>query len=176
MTTAGATSSTTATTGERRTASGAAAEGVDRIRRAAAARLAGRLIPQILRGRTPDFRRVDSARVIATISPVMAEPKLGPDDTQQIEGLALTDKAAAKPAAKPEPAPAAATAAAPAATPAAAAPSATPTAGAPERDVFKTVFTVAWMAILLGFAVEALLSWRRPAFALRRAPSPSSPT
>lgn len=87
----------------------------------------------------------------------MAEPKLGPDDTQQIEGLALPDKAAAKPAAKPEPAPAAATAAAPAAPPAAAAPSATPAASAPERDVFKTVFTVAWMAILLGFAVEALL-------------------
>ena len=29
--------------------------------------------------------------------------------------------------------------------------------GGPQKDVFKTVFTVAWLAILLGFAIEALL-------------------
>jgi len=84
----------------------------------------------------------------------MADPRLGPDDTQQIEGLALKDKVAtAKPAPK-------------------AGDAATPETAAPERDVFKTVFTVAWMAILLGFAVEALLLLAAAGFRTATGPKP----
>jgi hypothetical protein len=95
----------------------------------------------------------------------MADSTLTPDDTQEIDGLARQIKPPAPTRPPSGASPAQAAPAAPAA-PAVAA------ATGPRKDPLKTVFTVAWMAILLGFAVEALLLLAAAGFGTAAGPKP----